>query len=114
VPLKPHFIVVLSPFKKIPKKNLFFWLKKCYNGIHTYTSKGVSMARKRINLTIPEELNEQWAKVARKHGLTKSGMVEEWLSYVLPVLEEEQPKKVLKHAMKTLAREIDMTASLFD
>jgi len=72
------------------------------------------MARKRINLTIPEELNEQWAEVAKKHGLTKSGMVEEWLSNILPILEQEQPKKVLQHAMKALAREIDNTASLLE
>jgi len=72
------------------------------------------MARKRINLTIPEGLNERWAKVAKRHGLTKSGMVEEWLNSILPILEQEQPKKVLHHAMKALAREIDTTASLFD
>jgi hypothetical protein len=72
------------------------------------------MARKRINLTIPEELNERWAKVAKRHGLTKSGMVEEWLNNILPILEQEQPKKVLQHAMKALAKEIDTTASLFE
>jgi hypothetical protein len=72
------------------------------------------MARKRINLTIPAELNERWAKVAKKHGLTKSGMVEEWLNNILPILEQEQPKKVLQHAMKALAKEIDTTASLFE
>jgi len=72
------------------------------------------MARKRINLTIPEELNEQWARVAKKHGLTKSGMVEEWLQNILPILDEEQPKKVLQNAMKALAKEIDTTANLFE
>ncbi len=72
------------------------------------------MSRKRISLTVPEELNDQWARVAKKHGLTKSGMVEEWLQSVLPILDQEQPKKVLKHAMKALAKEIDTTASLFE
>lgn len=72
------------------------------------------MSRKRISLTVPEELNDQWARVAKKHGLTKSGMVEEWLQSVLPILDQEQPKKVLQHAMKALAKEIDTTASLFE
>lgn len=72
------------------------------------------MSRKRINLTIPEDLNNQWARVAKKHGLTKSGMVEEWLNTILPFLDEEEPKKVLQHAMRSLAKEIDMTASLFE
>ena len=72
------------------------------------------MSRKRISLTIPEDLNSQWARVAKKHGLTKSGMVEEWLENVLPILDQEQPKKVLQQAMKALAKEIDTTASLFE
>jgi len=72
------------------------------------------MARKRINLTIDEDINARWAKVAKKHGLTKSGMVDEWLENILPILDEEQPKKVLQHAMKALAKEIDLTASLFE
>ena len=75
------------------------------------------MARKRINLTIPEDLNDQWAKIAKKHGLTKSGMVEEWLNNILPILEQEEPEKVLQNAMKalaTLAHEIDTTANLFE
>lgn len=72
------------------------------------------MSRKRISLTVPEELNDQWAKVAKKHGLTKSGMVEEWLQSVLPVLDQEEPKKVLQQAMRVLAKELDDTASLFD
>ncbi len=72
------------------------------------------MAQKRVNLSINEELNEVWNRVAKKHGLTKSGMVEEWLENVLPILDQEQPKKVLQQAMKMLAKEIDTTASLFE
>jgi len=72
------------------------------------------MAQKRVNISINEDLNEVWSRVAKKHGLTKSGMVEEWLENVLPILDQEQPKKVLQHAMKALAKEIDTTASLFE
>jgi hypothetical protein len=93
---------------------LFLTQKKGYNAIHTNTHIGVFMARKRINLTVPEELDKRWARVAKKHGLTKSGMVAEWLDNILPILEEEQPKKVLQHAKKALAREKDTTASLFE
>jgi len=62
------------------------------------------MARKRINLTIPEDLDKRWSRVSKKHGLTKSGMLAEWLDSILPILEQEQPKKVLQHAMKLAER----------
>jgi len=81
---------------------------------YTRLSKVVEMAQKRVNISIDEELNKQWARVAKKHGLTKSGMVEEWLQNILPILDEEQPKKVLQNAMKALAKEIDTTANLFE
>jgi len=72
------------------------------------------MATKIVSVSLPEELNEEWTRIAKKHDLSKSGMLQEWLVYILPVLDEEQPKKILKNAMKSLAKEIDTTANLFD
>jgi antitoxin component of RelBE/YafQ-DinJ toxin-antitoxin module len=72
------------------------------------------MAQKRIGLSIDEDLNERWGKVAKKLQMTKSGMVEEFLEEVLPILEEESPNRIVQNAMKVLAKQIDNTASLFD
>jgi hypothetical protein len=46
--------------------------------------------------------------------MTKSGMIEDFLREVVPVLEQEQPKDVMKMALKKTAEQIDMTASLFE
>lgn len=72
------------------------------------------MAQKRIGLSIDENLNDRWTEVAKKHGITKSGMIEQFLKEVIPVLEEEVPSKILASAMKRMAKEMDTTANLFD
>ena len=72
------------------------------------------MAQKRIALSIDEELNDRWAKVAKKLKMTKSGMVEDFLKEVIPILEQEQPKDIMKMALKKTSEQIDLTASLFD
>ncbi len=41
------------------------------------------MAFKRVTLSIDEDLNNLWNKVAKKHRITKSGMVENYLRSVL-------------------------------
>ena len=70
--------------------------------------------QKRISLSIDAELNDLWGKIAKKHGLSKSGMVEEFLGGVLPILDESTPSKMMSKAMKKMAESIDDTASLFD
>ncbi len=72
------------------------------------------MAQKRIGLSIDAELNERWTKVAKKLKMSKSGMVEEIIRDILPILEQETPKDLLKTALKKTAEQIDLTASLFD
>lgn len=72
------------------------------------------MAQKRIGLSIDEELNERWTKVAKKLKMTKSGMVEEMIRGVLPILEEEKPNEIMKKVLKKSAEQIELTASLFD
>lgn len=70
--------------------------------------------QKRVLISIPEKLNDRWGEVAKKHGISKSGMVEEFLNEVIPVLEEEVPSKILASAMKRMAKEMDTTSTLFD
>ena len=72
------------------------------------------MAQKRIGLSIDEQLNERWAKVAKKLKMTKSGMIEEMLLNTLPILEKEKPNEIMKAVLKKSAEQIDLTASLFD
>ena len=72
------------------------------------------MAQKRVNISIDSELNDRWAEISKKHGITKSGMVEEYLREVLPILEQERPKDTLRMALKKAAEGIDRTASLFE
>ena len=72
------------------------------------------MAQKRIGLSIDEQLNERWTKVAKRLKMTKSGMVEEMISNILPILEKEKPNEVMKAVLKKSAEQIDLTANLFD
>ena len=72
------------------------------------------MAQKRIGLSIDEDLNELWTKLAKKHSITKSSMVEEFLGEVLPILDESTPNKMMVTAMKKMATTIDDSANLFD
>jgi len=71
------------------------------------------MAQKRIGLSVESELNERWTAVAKKLKLTKSGMVEDFLREVVPILEQEAPADVMRMALKKTAERIDETASLF-
>lgn len=45
------------------------------------------MAQKRVLLSLPPELNERWNRIAKKHRLSKSAMVEHYLNRVLPQLD---------------------------
>lgn len=70
--------------------------------------------KKAVTISLDKLLNDRWSKVAKKHGLFKSGMIEEFLNEVVPVLEQETPTKILSSAMKRMAKEMDATANLFD
>lgn len=45
------------------------------------------MAFTRVTLSIDEDINKLWNKVAKKHRITKSGMVETYLKRVLHELD---------------------------
>jgi len=72
------------------------------------------MAQKRVTISIDDELNDRFTAVSKKLKLTKSGMIEDFLREVVPILEQEAPKDVMKMALKKTAEQIDMTASLFE
>lgn len=69
---------------------------------------------KKITITLEIDLNDRWTKTAKRLKLSKSGMVAEYLEQMLPILEEEQPSKLLQKAMRQMAKGIDDTANLFD
>lgn len=70
--------------------------------------------KKYVTLSIDEELNERWNKVAKKLKLSKSGMLQEFVEQILPILEEEKPNKMMAKAMKEMGKQIELTGSLFD
>lgn len=80
---------------------------------HTYTYKGYIMAQKKVTITIDEQLNDRWNEVAKKIKMTKSGMVEDFLKEVVPILEYEEPRDVMKHALDHIGKGVSDMGSLF-
>ena len=71
------------------------------------------MARKRVLISIDEELDERWKLVAKKMKMSKSVMVEDFLSEVVPILEKEDPRDVMKQAMEHIGKGVSDMGSLF-
>ena len=72
------------------------------------------MAKIRVNVNLDKDLNDRWGKVAKKLRISKSGMIQDFLEQVIPILEKEEPKDIMKMALKKTSEQIDLTASLFD
>jgi hypothetical protein len=72
------------------------------------------MAQKRVTISIDSQINDRWTHVSKRHKITKSGMVEEYLEQILPILEAETPNKMVAKAMKEMGKSINLTATLFD
>ncbi len=70
--------------------------------------------KKNVTVSISNDLNDRWTKVAKKHDLSKSGMVEEYLQQIISILEAETPNKMMAKAMKEMGKQIDLSATLFD
>lgn len=70
--------------------------------------------KKIISITVDDELNHRWNVVAKKLKITKSNMINEYLEQILPILEQKNENKMLRMAMKEMAKSIDATANLFD
>jgi len=70
--------------------------------------------QKRVTISIDEEVNERWTKVAKKLELSKSGMVEDFVLQILPILEQKEPSKMMQQAFKQMGEQIELTGSLFN
>lgn len=70
--------------------------------------------KKVTSFSLDEDLVNRLAVVSENHNLSRSSIVEDYLSQILPILEAETPNKMLAKAMQQLAGEIDTTATLFD
>jgi len=58
------------------------------------------LPRKNVTLRIRPNIYERWSKVAKRYGWSRSQMLEEILESVLPVLEEQDPKKLVQEVAK--------------
>ncbi len=71
------------------------------------------MSQKRVMISIDSDLNERWNKVAKKIKMSKSGMIEDFLNEVIPILEHEAPRDVMAHALDHIGKGISDAGSLF-
>ena len=60
---------------------------------------GGYMARKRVMLSIDEDLDKRWKAVSKKIKMSKSAMVADFLNEVVPILEKEAPRDVMAHVL---------------
>ncbi len=72
------------------------------------------MAKIKVTVNLDKELNQRWNNMAKKHKLSKSAMIGEYLEKILPILEKKTANQMMAEAMRQMAVEIDTTASLFD
>jgi len=71
------------------------------------------MAQKRVLISIDEDLNDRWNKVSKKIKMSKSSMVEDFLNQVVPILEYDEPRDVMKHALDHIGKGVSDIGSLF-
>jgi len=71
------------------------------------------MAQKRVMISIDSDLDARWKKVSKKIKMSKSGMVEDFLNEVLPILEKEAPRDVMAHALEHIGKGVSDLGSLF-
>lgn len=64
------------------------------------------MAHTRVTISLPPELAEQWTKMADKHSLVKSVMVQNYLKQVLPYLEKREPQSVINFRIEDNSRSL--------
>ena len=70
--------------------------------------------QKKVTITIDDDLNTRWGKVSKKIRLSKSGMVQDFLSEVIPLLEKDEPRDVMAHALKHLGEGIGDMSKIFE
>ena len=64
------------------------------------------MAQKKMTISINEDVLKRLDKVAKRLNLSKSGMVEEFLIEVLPILEKQNPINMVGSALKKLGEDL--------
>ena len=72
------------------------------------------MAKKQVLIRIDEDLNTRWGKLCDRLQISKTGMVEEILEQILPILEKEKPTDMIGSALRQVGMAIQETGSLFD
>ncbi|MCI0501862.1 MAG: hypothetical protein L0Y61_09005 [Epsilonproteobacteria bacterium] len=74
--------------------------------------------QKVVSISIDEDLNKRWGRVAQKLSMTKSGIVEDFLVQILPILEQKSLNGMVISAMQEFEKAKDLidesTKSLFD
>lgn len=70
--------------------------------------------KKNVTFSLDQDLNDRFTKVAKKHNLSKSNVVEDFIAQVVPILEAQTPNKMLSQAFAELGKQISNTGSLFD
>jgi len=69
----------------------------------------------RVTFTIDEELNEQWNRVSKKLKINKSAMLREMLEEILPALDKEEPREIIRAVInKSLDNQKEITSNLLD
>ena len=65
------------------------------------------MPKKKVLISIDDELNALWNKVAKKHRITKSGMIESYLIRILHQLDHASIKNVSEYDEILQIKEIE-------
>lgn len=61
-----------------------------------------STNRKNITLRVDKDLADQWDKAVELHGFSKSDMLNSFLADVLPILLENDPRKLMAKTTKKI------------
>jgi len=72
------------------------------------------MPKKRVNISIDEELDKEWTKIANRLGWRKSAMVEDFLKEALPYLENLDPKSVIPKSLDTIGKRLQEFGNLIE
>lgn len=72
------------------------------------------MAKKKVLITIDEGLNDRLDALAKKVRRSKSGIVEDMLLELLPIIEHQNPRDMIAEALKLAGKGLQDVGSLLD
>jgi len=72
------------------------------------------MAQRRVTFSLDSSILERFREVSKKHKMTQSRIIQDYLDLIVPMLEEESPNLMMSKVLKRMAREVESTASLFE